>query len=173
MVRSRQARAAALLGALAAVGACARSDIRRSDTAEGLEDPPYTAQDSARDAVARAADSIEVVGPPENTPSPAAPRRFTVRVRVPYGLTREQLTAMLTRVAENRRSALNADALMLLAYRQGEPASGTYTAGRAVVAPGGDWAKAGQPGPMQVTVDVADAYFKGDSSAASGRTRVP
>ena len=171
--RSRLARAALLAVTLAAAAACARDRGSADSGAASTADSPLpTAQDSARDAAARAADSVEVVGPPENTPSPAAPRRYTVRVRVPYGLTRDQLTAMLTRVAEGRRRALDANALLVLAYRQGEPGSGPYTAGRAVIAPYGEWGWAGEPGPLQVKVDVADAYFAGDPTAATGSERV-
>lgn len=114
------------------------------------------------------APAYTVVGAPENVPSAAAPRRYVVRLRIPYGQSRQDVRTLLEQVATEQRAKLNAAALMVFAYRPSDPVTGTYSAGRAIIAPQGDWARAGESGPLKTVVDLQDAYFAGDPARSTG-----
>jgi hypothetical protein len=112
-----------------------------------------------------------VVGQPENYPTSTAPRRFVVRIRVPYGKTHRDVRALLERIARDQQRALNADALTVFAYRPKDPVDGTYSVGQATIAPYGDWALAGEAGPLRIHVDLQEAYFAGNPNRATGKIK--
>jgi hypothetical protein len=95
---------------------------------------------------------------PENT-SYGRVIRFSSRIVVPPGRTREELTATLERAAEDLAEETGAVAVMVFAYREGDRPSGGHTAGRAIYAPDGRWEDADTGGPMAVRVDLNDLYF--------------
>lgn len=106
------------------------------------------------------------VAAPENT-SFLRVTRYSSRVLVPLGRTREELTATLEQAARTLADQTGADAVMVFAYRQGDKPSGAYTAGRAIYAPNGRWDEAGEDGPMQVIVELNDLYFAPPAARAS------
>jgi hypothetical protein len=123
----------------------------------------------SRPAVSQAAGGgYTMAGPPENVSTGIAPRRFVVRIRVPFGKSRQDVEALLDQVVREQQRALRASALTVFAYRPGDPIDGAYSVGRAVIAPFGDWARAGERGPLQVRIDVESSYFAGDPSQATG-----
>jgi len=85
--------------------------------------------------------------------------RFSSRIIVPLGRTREELTATLNRAASELAKETNADAVMVFAYRPKDDTASAYTAGRAIYAPNGDWGSAASEAPMKLTVDLNDLYF--------------
>lgn len=98
-------------------------------------------------------------------------RRFSSRVVVPLGRTREEVTATLERAARDLAQKTDADAVMVFAYRPGDRPEGIYSVGRAVYAPNGKWENADDGGPMQVSVDLRDLYFAPpDTSGSPGDT---
>ncbi len=113
-----------------------------------------------------------LIGAPENKPFGGAPRRFVVRIHVPYGRTRAEVRELLERVAIEQQRTLKANAVTVFAYRPGDTGDGAYSVGRAVVAPHGEWARAAERGPMIARVDLEDAYFAGDPNQATGQTKV-
>jgi hypothetical protein len=103
--------------------------------------------------------------------SHALARRFSSRVVVPLGRTREEVTATLERAARDMAEENDANAVMVFAYRPGDRPEGIYSVGRAIYAPGGKWENADDGGPMQVTVDLSDLYFAPpDISGSPGDT---
>jgi plastocyanin len=95
---------------------------------------------------------------PENT-SYGRVSRFSSRIVVPLGRTREELTATLEQAARKLAAETGADAVMVFAYRDGDSPSGSYSAGRAIYAPNGKWEDAETGGPMRVQVDLNELYF--------------
>ena len=120
----------------------------------------------------RGPDDFTIVGSPEKLPTASAPRRYTVRIRVPFGKSRQVVQALLERVAQEQQRALNANALTVFAYRPGDPVNGIYSVGEATIAPFGDWSRAGEQGPLRTTVTLRDEYFAGDPSKATGTMKV-
>ena len=89
--------------------------------------------------------------------------RLSWRVVVPVGLSREELTANLCLAAidAHRSANVKLGSVMIFAYSSQET-SGAYSAGRAVYAPQGDWAKADPDTAMfewRVSTDLAEGYF--------------
>jgi hypothetical protein len=115
-----------------------------------------------------AGEGYKMVGAPENVPTRIAPRRFMVRIRMPFGKSRQEVESLLDQVVREKQRALRANAVTLFAYRPGDPIDGAYSVGRAVIAPFGDWARAGERGPLQVKIDVESSYFAGDPRQATG-----
>jgi hypothetical protein len=115
---------------------------------------------------------VHIVGAPEAVHIAGA-KRFAVRATVPLGLTRDELRGLLAAAAEREARRLGADALMLFAYREGENPTGIYTAGRAVVAPGGDWSRARERGTApQTTVELEERYFAPPDELQAGASGV-
>ncbi|HET6231339.1 MAG TPA: hypothetical protein VFE05_14800 [Longimicrobiaceae bacterium] len=102
--------------------------------------------------------SYEMVGSPEDV-SYASVRRFSSRVIVPLGRTREELTATLGRAAHALATERNADAVSVFAYRPGDPTNGIFSAARATLAPHGKWEEAGSGDSLELTVDFSPLYF--------------
>jgi hypothetical protein len=97
--------------------------------------------------------------------------RFSSRIVVPLGRTREELTATLEQAARKLASETGADAVMVFAYRDGDKPSGFYSAGRVIYAPNGKWEDADMGGPMRLQVDLNDLYFAPPAThAVSGDT---
>jgi hypothetical protein len=86
-------------------------------------------------------------------------KRLVLCVVVPLGRTREQLTATLDRAARELEKETQAKAVMVAAYRPQDSPTDTYTAGKAVYAPNGQWEDACTSAPMRVSVDLNDLYF--------------
>jgi hypothetical protein len=98
-------------------------------------------------------------------------RRFSSRVVVPPGRTREEVTATLDRAARDLAEETEANAVLVFAYRPGDRPEGIYSVGRAVYAPNGRWENADDGGPIQVRVDLNDLYFAPpDTSGLPGDT---
>lgn len=88
--------------------------------------------------------------------------RKSVKIVVPLGLTKEALEENLKDAAWTIFKKHNANAVMVFAYREDDTNKSTYSAGRCIMAPDGDWSKATEryPGiPMRTVVDFADSYF--------------
>lgn len=85
--------------------------------------------------------------------------RFSSRIVVPLGRTREELAATLEQAARRLAAETGADAVMVFAYRDDDRPSGSYSAGRAIYAPNGKWEDADTGGPMRVQVDLNELYF--------------
>lgn len=102
--------------------------------------------------------SYTQIEPLENT-SYGRVSRFSSRIVVPMGRTREELTATLEQAARKLAAETGGDAVMVFAYRDGDSPSGFYSAGRAIYAPNGKWEDADTGGPMRVQVDLNDLYF--------------
>ncbi|WP_420125981.1 hypothetical protein [Longimicrobium sp.] len=102
--------------------------------------------------------SYTQVEAPENT-SYGRVSRFSSRIAVPLGRTRGELTVTLEQAARKLAAETGADAVMVFAYREGDSASGFYSAGRAIYAPHGKWEDADTGGPMRVQVELNDLYF--------------
>lgn len=91
--------------------------------------------------------------------STAKAKRMTIRIKVPLGRTKEELTATLERAAREVQEKTKANAVSVFAYRPQDKTDGAYSAGMAEYAPNGEWANAAQSGPMQVKVELNDLYF--------------
>lgn len=102
--------------------------------------------------------SYTQIEPPENT-SYGRVSRFSSRIVVPLGRTREELTTTLEQAARKLAAETGADAVMVFAYRDGDSPSGVYSAGRAIYAPNGKWEDADTGDPMRVQVDLNELYF--------------
>jgi hypothetical protein len=125
----------------------------------------------SRGAAQAIPEGYTIVGRPENVPSSSAPRRFTVRIRVQFGKSRSEITTLLERVARQQQRDLRANAVTIFAYRPGDPTDGQYSVGRAMIAPYGDWSRAGENGPLRVQIDLENAYFSGDPARQNGTTK--
>lgn len=91
--------------------------------------------------------------------STAEAKRMTIRIKVPLGRTKEELTATLERAAREVEEKTKANAVSVFAYRPQDKTDGAFTAGMAEYAPNGEWANAAQSGPMQVKVELNELYF--------------
>ena len=89
----------------------------------------------------------------------AGVKRFSKRIVVPLGRTREEVTETLEIAARELAKEQEADAVMVFAYRPDDSVEGAYTVGRAVYAPNGKWEDAEGRGPMRVVVDLNELYF--------------
>ena len=99
--------------------------------------------------------------------------RISARVEVEPGLSREKLELTLEAAVRGLYDAHDVAAANVFAYKRGTRTDGSYTAGRAVWAPGGDWSRAQEYGTRSVSVELAEAYFHepgtGFSSGQSAR----
>lgn len=138
-------------------------DIGRVDTADldygepqdessvEVRRPDVSFADESRTSYTRAGDIRDV--------SYANTRRFALDIFIPEGRTREEVRATLRRAARDLQEDTNAKAVMVFAYRPDDDPEGTYSVGRAVYAPDGEWGEAGSGAPMQMTLDLRDFYF--------------
>jgi hypothetical protein len=88
--------------------------------------------------------------------------RTRARIVVPPGLSRLGLEANLLHAAKTLYEKRPVDALALLAYTEGTDVHGTYTAGRVLFAPDGDWLRAAHGTPLskfKARIELVDAYF--------------
>jgi hypothetical protein len=53
-----------------------------------------------------------------------------------------------------------ADAVMIFGYQPNEFGEGSYSVGRAVSAPSGDWSKASSGESKRVSIELIESYFK-------------
>lgn len=98
------------------------------------------------------------VGDLEDISTPQA-KRVNIRIKVPIGRTKEELTATLERAAHEIEQKTKANAISVFAYRPQDPTDSAYSAGMAEYAPNGKWADAAKSEPMQVKVELNDLYF--------------
>jgi len=97
--------------------------------------------------------------------------RYEYAITIPSGRTRAEVEATLRHAAETIGRREQPDALIVNAYRQGEPASGVYSVGQAIWAPGGLWENARQGGAKSVSVKLGELYFQDTPRLyASGET---
>lgn len=86
-------------------------------------------------------------------------KRYTVKIEIPIGRTRDQVESTLRRAAstvyERKRRP---SALSVFAYMPGDDHEGAYTVGKVDYAPNGRWEDAGKRGQMRYRFDIGDAY---------------
>ena len=113
-------------------------------------------------AVAESA-SYRQVGPIEDV-SFGRIKRVSARIVIPPGLSRYELESILRDAAVDIGRRERASATIIFAYRPedvGESISTTpWTVGRAVYAPNGRWGDAGKNGPMKVSIELGEVYFR-------------
>ena len=97
-------------------------------------------------------------------------KRFTYEISVPLGLSKDELTQLLTNAAWTLQKKKGASGIWIFAYREDDKnRSGGFSAGRCVLAPDGDWAKAvTSRSNLQVKVDIAEAYTYSEQSFEAG-----
>lgn len=148
-------------------------DASPQDTAE-TEQPSSTMRPSERRRRAEQAERSDppplryrVIGTPRSLHY-ADVRRFDVRIRVQRGHSRKRLSQLLESAARQQAHELNADAVDISAFAVGDEATGIATAGRAILAPNGNWEDAAKDDPIAVrVVFLAEGYFRDPSD--SGR----
>lgn len=86
-------------------------------------------------------------------------KRVSLRIVVPLGRTREELTATLDRAARQLAKETQANQVMVFAHRPQDKPSGYYSAGQAIYAPNGEWGARDPSAPMRVSVDLNELYF--------------
>jgi hypothetical protein len=114
-----------------------------------------------------AAAPYEQVGPTQDT-SFGKIRRVSMRITIPDGHSRAEISAALSKAAEELAIRERADATMVFAYRPGDDTTGVYTVGRAIYAPDGRWENAGQEGAKRAVVDLAIGPDEGRADSNSG-----
>lgn len=89
-------------------------------------------------------------------------RRFSARIVVPDGLSSKQLTEMLTDAVKAVTIKYNANAAMVFAFRTKDKdiATSTWTVGRAVYAPNGEWGDAAENAEKKTVVQLGKIYFQ-------------
>lgn len=102
--------------------------------------------------------SFTQVGEMEDISTPQA-KRVSIRIKVPLGRTKEELTATLERAAREIEEKTKANAISIFAYRPQDKTDAAYSAGMAEYAPNGEWADAAKSGSMQIKVTLNDLYF--------------
>lgn len=89
--------------------------------------------------------------------------RRSVKIVVPLGLSKDELTANLKHAAYSVYDKSNTNAIYVFAYREDDPnKSRAYTAGRCLLAPDGEWTKANQKvsrDALKTVIDLAEYYF--------------
>ncbi len=101
----------------------------------------------------------------------AMARRFSSRIVIPLGRSREEVKATLERAAKELMEKTNADAIMIGAYRPGDPTRGIYSVGQAIYAPNGKWEDAAKNSQKQLIISINKLYFTPpDSSGKTGDT---
>lgn len=86
--------------------------------------------------------------------------RWQIRIEIPKGLSRNQVTDLLERAARDTASGRRANAVAVLAYTPGDNSRGVPTVGRGVLAPNGDWADAAEPAPLLFKLEaINDSYL--------------
>jgi hypothetical protein len=113
-------------------------------------------------AVAESA-SYRQVGPIKDV-GYAGIKRVSARIVIRPGLSRHELENILRNAAVDIGRRERASATIIFAYRPedvGESIPATpWTVGRAVYAPNGRWEDAGKNGPMKVSIEVGEVYFR-------------
>jgi hypothetical protein len=87
-------------------------------------------------------------------------KRFSRRIVIPLGRTREEVRETLKRASRDLLGQREVDAAMIFGYRPNESREGSYSVGRAVIAPGGDWSKASSGEQKRVSIELVESYFK-------------
>ena len=97
-------------------------------------------------------------------------KRFTYEISVPLGLSKDELTQLLTNAAWTLQKKKGASGIWIFAYREDDKnRSGGFSAGRCILAPDGDWAKAiTSSSNLQAKVDIAEAYTYSEQSFEVG-----
>jgi hypothetical protein len=88
--------------------------------------------------------------------------RRRVRIVVPLGLSKEILEGNLKHAAYSIYDKTRPNAVMVFAYREDDQEKSSYSAGRCILAPDGEWKKANQKvsrSELKAVVDLAEAYF--------------
>lgn len=91
--------------------------------------------------------------------------RYTRKIKVKLGLSREELRANLIHAAWEMQKEKNARAIWIFAYRPDDVDRDIYSTGSCILAPFGDVAKATDPKYNSVSnltpvVEIAEVYFK-------------
>ena len=91
--------------------------------------------------------------------------RYTRKILVELGLSREELENNLIHAAWELQKDKNAKAVMIFAYRKDDLQRDLYSAGRCTLAPFGDWALAtdkqlNSTSNLTHVIDIAEIYFK-------------
>ncbi len=97
-------------------------------------------------------------GDPEDV-SIGTARRVSGRIVIPLGHSREEVETALQEAVIQLAKREEAQAAMVFAYRPGEATTGTFTVGKAVLAPNGRWEDASETGPMETQVEIGNLYF--------------
>lgn len=90
--------------------------------------------------------------------------RYTRKILVNLGLSRKELEENLIHAAWELQKEKKATAVMIFAYRMDDTQRELYTAGRCILAPFGDWAKATDKQSNSISnlkpvIDIAKVYF--------------
>lgn len=90
--------------------------------------------------------------------------RYTRKISVNLGLSRKELEDNLIHAAWELQKEKNATAVMIFAYRMDDTQRELYSAGRCILAPFGDWAKAADKqfnsiSNLTPVIDIAEVYF--------------
>lgn len=93
-------------------------------------------------------------------------KRYSARIVVPNGLSKKQLTEMLTKAAKTVALEYRADAAKVFAYRATDVdiKQSAWTVGHAVYAPNGKWADATENAPKKVVVQLGTIYFQPENA---------
>jgi hypothetical protein len=89
--------------------------------------------------------------------------RKAVKITVPKGLSRSELTLNLKHAVKSIYRNYQPDAISVVAYKSGTDHKGYYTAGKCDFAPGGDWGKAKHGTPVErlsTKIEINEMYFK-------------
>ncbi|SDY36975.1 hypothetical protein [Nitrosomonas sp. Nm33] len=113
-------------------------------------------------AIASSENDYKQIGKLEDI-SLASTKRVLIRIAVPDGLSRAELTTMLTNIAIQVDNQQSAAATNVFAYRLEDikvAGKTSYTAGMATYAPNGRWEDSMENSPKKVTIKLADIYFQ-------------
>jgi len=85
--------------------------------------------------------------------------RYSARIVIPPGHTREEVAATLEHAAWSIQQRTDAGAVNVFAYRPQDPIRGPFTIGRTVYAPDGDWTQPSSGAPKRFVTDLNELYF--------------
>jgi hypothetical protein len=102
----------------------------------------------------------------QNDVSIAGAKRYSIKIKVPIGLNRDELTFNFKHALKKYYEQYKTDALMIFAYRNDDNDMSSASAGIAIYAPYGDWARAQEKTNYQISLNFNEPYFN-DSAQSS------
>ena len=120
--------------------------------------PSVTKSNNAVESIPKKVYEYKILSEEQNKLGGA--KRFTYRISVPLGLSKDELTQLLTSAAWDLQKKKRASGIWIFAYREDdEDTDGAFSAGRCILAPDGDWAKAvTSSSNLKANVDIAETY---------------